>query len=548
MTTFTTVGFSRTVDFQSGTYGDFQNATLEMIRQDGQGDFVYHYTFIDETGMAPKFAQIFDPWSLSTIVSPGGANPPIDLKNGTDFVERLVFAVDWGVGKTTYVLSTFQPSEGIETVFFLGGDLPSIANLGQMNAFLANPHRYVLEGAFESGTQIPLSGFLNTTATEDDVVTAINDLPLYWNAGAGNDTVTGGLTNDTLIGGAGDDVMATGGGSDTMMGMGGNDSLTGTGMHTFLGGGVGDDTIVGLAEFGDQMGGGAGNDLILMSDGQVMGGIRFSHSHANGGSGQDSIAGGLAGDVAHGGNGDDVLAGHEGDDQLEGGNGADSIDGGSQNDSLAGGGDKDQVAGGDGDDRIDGGLGADVLKGDNGRDTVLGGDGNDNAAGGAQDDRIEGGLGQDKLFGNAGADLVFGDAGNDLVQGDAARDTLYGGDGDDTLIGGTEADMLEGGAGADAFRFVTIADSAPAGADSITDFELGLDRIDLSRLDAMAGTGGNQAFTYIGAAAFSAEGQVRLVGNAGTYALEMNTAGSSGAEMTVTLASLLALTSADFIL
>ncbi len=548
MTTFTTQGFSRTVDFLTGTYGDFQSATLEVIRQDGQGDFVYHYTFIDETGMAPKFAQIFDPWSLSAIVSPGGANLPIDLKNGTDFVERLVFAVDWGVGKTTYVLSTFQPAAGIETIFFLGGDLPVIANLAGLNAFLANPQRYALEGAFEGGTEIPLSAMLNTTTTEDDVVTALADLPLNWNAGLGNDTVTGGVTNDTLIGGAGDDVMATGGGSDTLMGMTGNDSLTGSGFYSFLGGGVGDDTLVGLSDFGDQMEGGAGNDLILMSDGQVMGDTRFSHSHANGGSGQDSIEGGLAGDVAHGGNGNDLLTGDAGDDMLEGGHGDDTISGGTQNDSLAGGGDKDQISGGDGDDRIDGGLAADVLLGDAGKDTLLGGDGNDSALGGSQNDWIAGGLGKDTLSGNSGADQVSGDAGNDLVQGDIGTDTLYGGDGADTLVGGTEADMLEGGAGADVFRFLTLADSANAAMDTITDFELGLDRIDLSRIDAVAGALGNQAFTFIGSAAFTAAGQVRAVSFGADFQVQMNTAGRDGAEMTLLTSDLTGIAAGDFIL
>ena len=76
MTTFTTQGFSRSVDFGSGTYGDFQIAALNVIRQDGESDFVYHYTWIDESSMAPKFAQIFDPWSHSAIMTPGGANPP----------------------------------------------------------------------------------------------------------------------------------------------------------------------------------------------------------------------------------------------------------------------------------------------------------------------------------------------------------------------------------------------------------------------------------------------------------------------------------------
>ena len=192
--------------------------------------------------------------------------PAIDLKNGTDFVERLVHAVDWGAGKTTYVLAFFQPSAEIESIFLIGGDAPAIASLADLNAFLDYPQRYVLEGAFESGNEIPVAGFLNAAAVEDDVVTALSGLALYWNAGIGNDTVTGGLTDDTLIGGAGHDLMATGAGSDTMMGMAGNDSLTGTGFHTFLAGGIGDDTLVGFADFGDQMeGGGSVAEMTILA-------------------------------------------------------------------------------------------------------------------------------------------------------------------------------------------------------------------------------------------------------------------------------------------
>ena len=62
-----------------------------------------------------------------------------------------------------------------------------------------------------------------------------------------------------------------------------------------------------------------------------------------------------------------------------------------------------------------------------------------------------------------------------MMDGGGGNDTLNGGAGDDVIHAGTGADRLTGGTGADTFVFV-----ADEGADRITDFELGVDRIDLS--------------------------------------------------------------------
>ncbi|WP_433989321.1 M10 family metallopeptidase C-terminal domain-containing protein [Sulfitobacter sp. TBRI5] len=57
-------------------------------------------------------------------------------------------------------------------------------------------------------------------------------------------------------------------------------------------------------------------------------------------------------------------------------------------------------------------------------------------------------------------------------------DILNGGAGDDIIIDGAGADILTGGAGADDFVFVRDDQR-----DVITDFQPGLDRIDLTGLD-----------------------------------------------------------------
>ncbi|MFC5081590.1 calcium-binding protein [Microvirga arabica] len=57
----------------------------------------------------------------------------------------------------------------------------------------------------------------------------------YFNAGMGNDRVTGGRDDDFLVGGAGNDSLSGSRGDDTFIGGGGNDVLTG---------GTGDDAFI----------------------------------------------------------------------------------------------------------------------------------------------------------------------------------------------------------------------------------------------------------------------------------------------------------------
>jgi Ca2+-binding RTX toxin-like protein len=96
------------------------------------------------------------------------------------------------------------------------------------------------------------------------------------------------------------------------------------------------------------------------------------------------------------------------------------------------------------------------------------------------------------------------------IWGGAAADTLTGGGGNDLLYGGGGADALRGGGGDDVFRYQAASDSTAAERDHILDFMSGQDRIDLSRVDAVAGTELNDAFSFIGSAAFGNQaGQLR---------------------------------------
>lgn len=91
---------------------------------------------------------------------------------------------------------------------------------------------------------------------------------------------------------------------------------------------------------------------------------------------------------------------------------------------------------------------------------------------------MNGGSGSDSLIGGSGRDVLFGRGGGDLVQGNL------------------RGDRLAGGNSADTFRYLTLLDSRAADPDTITDFGLGADLIDLSGIDADAATGGDQAFHF----------------------------------------------------
>lgn len=149
------------------------------------------------------------------------------------------------------------------------------------------------------------------------------------------------------------------------------------------------------------------------------------------------------------------------------------------------------------------------------KDTLIGTVGNNTLRGGNGNDQLEGLGGNDRLYGGAGTDILYGDAGNDDLYGDAGNDRMYGGTGNDDLVGGTGNDLLVGGlgndfmiggTGADTFRFTSIADSKVGSLrDVIDDFKPDSegDLIDLRDIDANTLRSGNNAFTFIGKAAFS---------------------------------------------
>lgn len=258
---------------------------------------------------------------------------------------------------------------------------------------------------------------------------------------------------------------AIGGGG--LIGTAGADNLVGTGANDFISGLAGNDVLVGNGG-NDSMTGGDGNDGLFAGSGDA---------------GNDTMYGDAGNDTIGGGAGNDTLVGGTGSDVLFGGAGSDWLDVGIHNTFTSDGPTLTNTAwAGTGADRVDGDNTSDLMGGGSGNDSLAGYGGNDilfggadNAADATNHDSFLGGDGDDKIYGGTGNDSMSGDALHDLMFGGVGDDTLLGGSGNDELWGGAGNDRMTGGTGTDKFGF-----AASSGSDVVTDFEVGIDMLDLS--------------------------------------------------------------------
>ncbi|HEY5722485.1 MAG TPA: calcium-binding protein [Allosphingosinicella sp.] len=374
----------------------------------------------------------------------------------------------------------------------------------------------------------------------------------------------------TINGTSGDDTLNGTSSSDFIFGFGGNDILNGNGGNDQLDGGIGADT----------MSGGIGSDIYFVDD---VGDVVTELS----GQGNDEVRTTLAayaltanveklrytGSSDFTGTGNDLsneIRGAGGNDVLSGGDGWDTLLGFGGDDTLTGGNDGDVLDGGTGMDTMEGNAGDDVYVVDNAGDIVveLASEGVDqvysNLASytlGANVENLSAniipggsftGTGNsldNVIYGGGVADSLSGLDGNDTLRGQGGDDALDGGNGDDLLIGGSGADTMTGGADADNFRIGYYETGTGSAADRITDFEQGTDLIDISGWDANTGVGGDQAFSFVGSAAFSGTaGELRADVSGGDTVIEGDINGDSVADFQILLTGNIAIVSSDFTL
>ena len=146
--------------------------------------------------------------------------------------------------------------------------------------------------------------------------------------------------------------------------------------------------------------------------------------------------------------------------------------------------------------------------------------------------------------GNVANALMFGSSTQSLIE------NAIGGSGNDVLIANQVQNDLRGGGGADIFRWASLGDLNPnLSLDRILDFQSGSDRIDLSGIDANAGTPGDQAFSFIGGNAFTgAAGQLRTQATAdGHTVIQGDVNGDGLSDFSIFVVGPAPITGADFI-
>jgi Ca2+-binding RTX toxin-like protein len=257
-------------------------------------------------------------------------------------------------------------------------------------------------------------------------------------------------------------------------------------------------------------------------------------------------------------------------DYLHGGDGHDTLNGGAGDDELHGGGDHDIMNGGPGSDIMYGGYGNDVFHVEYEGDRVveLIAEGTDHVYTSLTfymlSDHVENltynGPGDPALdftgsnvgniiLGKANGDLLDGLGGPDELLGNAGNDVIDGGAGDDILTGGPGSDVLSGGTGGDVFRLRDGDTGTGAGADRITDFVNYVDKVDLRGIDANSAVAGDQAFSWIGTAAFSGTaGELRWLFDGTDTGLQGDITGDGAADFEIVFTGSLTLFGTDFYL
>ena len=403
--------------------------------------------------------------------------------------------------------------------------------------------------------------------------------------------------NDLVLGLGGNDVIFSDFGTDTIKAGSGDDRIYAQHAGQFFGGAGADYMALSLLSDGaldsaSVLHGGAGQDtlaLILTDqdhtyDSLVLGpnesgwklsldnlvpavavqfevvsldvtGLRADNIQFIGGDGNDSLTASTGNIIFFGGNGDDSVLIRDADGVL-------MLDGGEDNDRL----ELDNSAGQtsfivmdvtSGQFTLGGATGSSVfgfetyaIQATAFSDRLVLGDGDDVVT------QFDLGGGDDLYDLGGGADIAWGGKGNDTMLGGAGADFLMGEAGNNVIEGGRGGDDLVGTLGNNLFVYGDVAQSHGTGAamDVIENF-LGQDgtshvnRIDLSGIDAVPG-GGEDAFVFVGTAAFTGAGQVRLVEAGGGTYVEVSTQGGAEPDMQIWLSGVAAasLSAADFVL
>ena len=415
---------------------------------------------------------------------------------------------------------------------------------------------------------------------------------------AGNDWLYGGEGNDELHGGEGNDFLFGEDGDDELYGGDNNlDYLEGGAGADLLDGGDGDDTAayygsdagvrVSLAPFlliGGNSGGDAEGDTLVNIEDLV--GSRYDdelygNDQANvlwGMEGNDLLDGGDGADAMRGGTGNDhyiidaadvvteyadegidtvhvridyyTLGDHVENLVLAAGTGGLTGTGNDLDNAIAGNEFDNRLNGGGGADTLKGLGGADILDGGTGADWMLGGEGFDiyivDDAGDVVTEEIGEGFDQVQtgvsysLAAGSEVEVLYADPATTTtainLTGNELDNILAGNDGINVIVGGLGLDTLWGHDGGDAFLWSSVDESGLLSPDVVADYSSAQgDVLHFSNIDADETVAGDQNFTFIGPAAFTAPGQINWFSNGTDTIIQLNTNADPAADGVILL-------------
>ncbi|MFC5067711.1 M10 family metallopeptidase C-terminal domain-containing protein [Flaviflagellibacter deserti] len=377
--------------------------------------------------------------------------------------------------------------------------------------------------------------------------------------GSGHDTIIGNQAANSLNGGAGDDKLTGGAGADILDGGLGTDTACFSGLSTLYSCSQLADGWLQISDLRGSIPDGVDKTWSIeffqfadktLSFADLLAGTPSTVDQTptttltlTGDGAANILNGGLGNDVLDGRAGNDKLNGFGGDDLLFGGAGSDRLDGGAGTDTAS----YETAARGVNADLLHPKYNTQDARGDQyvSIENLTGSSFSDVLSGNDSANTLDGGSSNDTLFGRSGIDSLLGGDGFDFLDGGLGNDVLSGGSGNDTLYGGFGADHLSGGAGSDIFQFRSIGDSLQSGRDTVSDFTSGLDKIDLRSIDANISARRDQAFTYLGDAAFTGRaGQLHFVDGV----LSGDTNGDGLADFEINVSSITPLVVTDFYL
>ncbi len=393
----------------------------------------------------------------------------------------------------------------------------------------------------------------------------------------GNDVIKGGGGNDFLDGGNGNDILVSSiWDASTLDGGAGDDTFKGSGASDVLIGGSGSDT----ADFSHM-------SFVTITLGDPIpywAGSEDPHAQFIS---IENLTGAAGQDVLVGNGESNILRGLAGQDNLIGGGGADTMYGGADNDAYyvdnagdivweyAGEGTGDFViasasyaltAGSEIEQlQVDSSVGTAPinLTGNEFNNFIFGSSGDNVINGGGGADYMSGGKGNDTYFVDNVGDTLFenGDihstpenesegfdtvltsvnfnvglyseievlqaigTANVSLTGSLDNNRIIGNDGINVIDGSYGKDTMTGGGGGDAFLWSSINEIGLFNFDPdiITDFNTAQDVLHFTNIDANETVAGNQDFTFIGTAAFTAPGQINWFTNGTDTFIQLNT-------------------------